>query len=72
VTGIKIEDMRKFARGGKKENQNILRAEVRYKNLFVIKHKVKKCMGIKSTIIDVFAYVFVRNLLHEGSVMLTV
>jgi hypothetical protein len=39
--------------------------------LFIIKQQVGIFVGVKARSIDDFTYVFVRNLLHEDSDMLT-
>jgi hypothetical protein len=44
---------------------------MRWKYLYLIKHKVKIDVRIRATVIDDFAYIFVRNLLHAEGDMLT-
>ena len=70
--GYKDRGSEKVCEVGKKEKIKILRLEIKRRNLLLIKQKVKMVVSIKSTRIDDFTYVFVRNLLHGRSFMLTV
>jgi hypothetical protein len=68
----KYRGFKKVYEGVKKEYKKIIRAEKRCRSLFVIKHIVKNCVGIKIKTIDDFTYVFVRNLLRGERDMLTI
>jgi hypothetical protein len=58
--------------GGKKEKGKTLGIEIKRTKILLIKQQVKNHASITSMTIDDFTYVFVRDLLHGGSYMLTV